>query len=115
MGAVISVSLVVSHASSAAPTRFTANVAHGHSPGADGSAEVFSTPGWPTPYVYFLRTNGAPQVCQPGVPLTYQNVSVYRVGPGGTFDLDSWSGSGGLAYSLSANSGVLSSSNGSIY
>ena len=82
---------------------------------ADGSAEVFSTPGWPTPYVYFLRTNGAPQVCQPGVPLTYQNVSVYRVGPGGTFDLDSWSGSGGLAYSLSADAGVLSSSNGSIY
>ena len=82
---------------------------------ANGTVEVFSTPGWPTPYVYFMRTNGTPQVCQPETPLTYQNVSVYRIGPGGSFDLDTWNGNGGLAYSLSATAGVLTSSNGSIY
>ena len=82
---------------------------------ATGVGTVVSTPGWATPYVYFLRTNGAPQVCQPGVPLSYQNISVYRVSPGGTFNINTWSGSGGLPYSLSATAGVLSSSNGSIY
>lgn len=82
---------------------------------ATGRGEVHSTPGWATPYVYFLKTNGAPQVCQPGVPLTYQNISVYRIGPGGTFNINNWNGNGGLAYSLSANAGVLTSSNGSIY
>jgi cyanophycinase-like exopeptidase len=82
---------------------------------ATGVGTVVSTPGWATPYVYFLRTNGAPQVCQPGVPLTYQNISVYRIQPGGSFNINTWSGTGGITYSLSANAGVLSSSNGSIY
>ena len=53
---------------------------------ADGTSEVLSTPTHPTPYVYFLRTPGPPEVCEPGTPLTYRNVAVYRIGPGGTFD-----------------------------
>ncbi len=81
----------------------------------DGTAEVLATPTHPTPYVYFLRTNGPPEVCSPGSPLTYGNVSVYRIGPGGTFDLDSWTGTNGIAYTLAASAGVLTSSNGSIY
>jgi cyanophycinase-like exopeptidase len=81
----------------------------------DGSAEVFATPTHPTPFVYFLRTPGPPEVCQPETPLTYRNISVYRIGPGGTFDLDRWRGTGGISYSLTAENGVLSSSNGQIY
>jgi cyanophycinase-like exopeptidase len=82
---------------------------------ATGDAEVISTPGWPTPYVYFMQTPGPPEVCAAGTPLTFRNVAVYRIAPGATFDLAHWSGHGGLAYTLSANAGVLSSSNGSIY
>jgi cyanophycinase-like exopeptidase len=80
-----------------------------------GGVEVIAVPGHPTPYVYFLRTPGQPEVCQPGTPLTYRNVSVYRISPGGTFDLDTWTGTGGISYTLSAEAGVLVSSNGSIY
>jgi cyanophycinase-like exopeptidase len=80
-----------------------------------GRAEVFTTPDHPTPYVYFLRTPGPPEVCQPGVPLTFRSVEVYRIGPGGWFDLGGWHGHGGVAYTLTAEAGVLTSSNGSIY
>ena len=82
---------------------------------ADGRAEVLSTPTHETPYVYFLRTPGPPEVCAPGTPLTYRNVAVYRIGPGGTFDLDRWRGTGGISYTLSAEGGVLTSSRGAIY
>lgn len=81
----------------------------------DGTAEVFSHANHRTPYVYFLRTPGPPEVCQPKTPLTYRNISVYRIGPGGTFDLDTWSGNGGISYTLSAETGILISSRGEIY
>jgi cyanophycinase len=81
----------------------------------DNTITVISTPDHPTPYVYFMRRSGQPEICQPGVPLTYRNVTIYRIGPGGTFDLNRWRGTGGISYTLSAEAGVLSSSNGSIY
>lgn len=81
----------------------------------DGSASVVSTKRHRTPYVYFLRTPGPPEVCEPKTPLTYRNVAVYRIGPGGTFDLDGWTGTGGIEYTLSAEAGVLTSSRGEIY
>jgi cyanophycinase len=82
---------------------------------ADGTSEVFSTPSHETPYVYFLETPGPPEVCLPDTPLTFRNVAVYRIGPGGTFDLDRWHGTGGLSYTLTAEAGVLTSSRGEIY
>jgi cyanophycinase len=82
---------------------------------AGNTIEVIATPTHPTPYVYFLRRSGPAEVCQSGVPLTYRNVTVYRISPGGTFDLDTWTGTGGISYTLSAEAGALSSSNGSIY
>jgi cyanophycinase len=82
---------------------------------ADGTAEVFATPTHPTPYVYFLRTSGPPEVCTPETPLTYRNVAVYRIGPGGSFEIPRWKGTHGIAYTLSAVEGVLTSSNGSVY
>jgi len=81
----------------------------------DGSAEVLSTPTHPTPFVYFLRTPGPPEVCAPKTPLTFRNLSVYRIGPGGRFDIPRWSGTGGIAYTLSAEAGVLTSSRGEVY
>jgi cyanophycinase-like exopeptidase len=67
--------------------------------------------------VYFLQAPGAPQTCQAGIPLTYQNVGVYRINASGSFNLSTWKGKGGVAYTVSANAGVLSSTqaNGSIY
>ena len=82
---------------------------------ANGTSEVLSHGNHTTPFVYFLRTPGPPEVCEPKTPLTYRNISVYRVGPGGTFDLGSWSGQGGISYMLSAENGVLVSSRGEIY
>jgi cyanophycinase-like exopeptidase len=80
-----------------------------------GAAQVFTTPDHPTPFVYFLTTPGSPELCEPGLPLTYRNVAVYRIGPGNSFDLSRWRGSGGIAYTLSAEAGVLTSSRGDIY
>ena len=70
-----------------------------------------------TSTVYFLQAPGPAQVCQSGVPLTYQNIAVYRIDANGTFDLTHWTGKSGTAYSVSANVGVLSSTQagGSIY
>jgi len=67
--------------------------------------------------VYFLQAPGAPQVCQAKTPLTYQNIGVYRIAAGGTFNLGNWGGNGGVSYSVSVNAGVLSStqSGGAIY
>jgi cyanophycinase len=59
---------------------------------------------------YFMQTPpDGPQVCQSKTPLTFLDLSVYRVDASGTFDLPSWSGSGGTAYQLSAEDGVLTS------
>jgi cyanophycinase-like exopeptidase len=80
-----------------------------------GAAQVFTTPDHPTPFVYFLSTPGTPELCEPGLPLTYRNVAVYRIGPGNSFDLSRWRGSGGIAYTLSAEAGVLTSSRGAVY
>jgi cyanophycinase len=58
---------------------------------------------------YFMQAPGAPQVCQTKAPLTYQNISVYRISSTGSFNLSRWTGKGGISYSVSANAGVLSS------
>ncbi len=67
--------------------------------------------------VYFLQAPGRPQVCQSGTPLTYDNIAVYRITAGGTFNISRWSGTGGTSYTVSANAGVLSSTQpgGGIY
>ncbi|MGH8131455.1 MAG: cyanophycinase [Steroidobacteraceae bacterium] len=82
---------------------------------ATGSAQVFATSDHPTPYVYFMRTTRRPDICESGAPLTLRDVEVYRIGPGATFAVDAWQGHGGIAYSLSAEKGRLTSSRGKIY
>jgi len=66
---------------------------------------------------YFLRAPGPAQVCSANTPLTYLNVTVQRIAFGGTFNLSNWTATGATNYSVSANAGVLSStqSGGSAY
>lgn len=61
-------------------------------------------------YAYFVQAPGAPQQCQPGQPLTYLNVPVYRLegGQGGTFSFVTWQGSGGVSYTFSVIDGAFS-------
>lgn len=78
----------------------------------DGYGYVFGSG-----YAYFLRSNEAASVCEPGQPLTIRNIDVYRINSNSnhSFNLSSWSGSGGVSYSLDAVNGNLTSSKGSIY
>lgn len=79
---------------------------------ADGRASVVGSSA-----AYFLSVNEAPKVCRPGKPLTFHNISVYRIRAGGQFDLSKWTGSGGNSYSLAVDEGVIhsSQSGGAIY
>ena len=63
----------------------------------------------PTPFVYFMAPAGAPLQCKEGAPLTTGAIVVYRLGPGGRFDIANWRGAGGVAYELRVESGVLHS------
>jgi len=67
--------------------------------------------------VYFLRPTLSPEVCKPGQPLTFRKISVYRAPAGAHFNLTSWTGDGGTAYSLSVEKGKIASTqaNQSIY
>jgi len=82
---------------------------------ATGIAEVFATADHPTPYAYFMKPSGPPATCARGRPLVTGPVSVYRLGPGGRFDLGRWEGAGGIAYELQVTDGVLHSSRGNNY
>ena len=62
-----------------------------------------------------MTTTREPQRCERGQALTFGAVDVYRLAPGGKFDLAAWKGEGGIAYTLGADAGTLKSSRGSIY
>ena len=66
---------------------------------------------------YFLQAPGPAQVLAAGVPLTYLNIGVYKVPQGGTFNFSTWTGAGGVAYTLNVNNGVVTSTQagGNIY
>jgi cyanophycinase len=67
--------------------------------------------------VYFVRARKAAEVCKPGVPLTFRGLAVYRVPKGGDFNLKTWTGHGGTAYTLDVEAGTIHSSQpaGAIY
>lgn len=71
----------------------------------DGRATVVGT----GKGAYLIRPTQPPGICEKGVPLTFRNVSVYRVPTGGHFDLTLWSGDGGIAYFLSVERGKIQS------
>jgi cyanophycinase len=58
---------------------------------------------------YFFEASRKPAACRPGAPLVFTDISVHKLVAGEKFDLARWAG-GGVTYSLSADSGVLHSS-----
>ena len=81
----------------------------------DGTARVLGESS-----VYFLKTPGDPQVCQPKTALTYHDIAVYRISVGdsnASFSFSKWTGRGGTAYILHVDDGVITSTQpgGSIY
>jgi cyanophycinase len=58
---------------------------------------------------YFLAPTQAPDICKNGQPLSFHKIAVYRAPTGGHFDLRSWTGDGGTAYSLSVEEGKIMS------
>ena len=66
---------------------------------------------------YFLQAPGPAQVLADRTPLTYLNIGVYKVPQGGTFNFSTWSGTGGVAYTLNVNNGSVTSTQagGNIY
>lgn len=66
---------------------------------------------------YFLQAPGPAQVLAEKTPLTYLNIGVYKLPQGGTFNFGTWTGTGGVAYTLNVNNGSLTSTQagGSIY
>jgi cyanophycinase len=77
---------------------------------ADGTARVV---GGST--AYFLETTKPATVCAPKTPLSIEGITVYRVPAGGTFDLKTWTGAGGTAYTLAVDKGLIRSSRAEIY
>jgi cyanophycinase-like exopeptidase len=71
----------------------------------DGKATVVGT----GKGAYFLRATHKPEVCKKDQPLTFREISVYRVTAGGHFDLAAWKGEGGTAYLLSVDKGKIES------
>lgn len=66
---------------------------------------------------YFLQAPGPAQVLAAKTPMTYLNIGVYKLPQGGTFDFSTWTGTGGVAYTLNVNNGAVSSTQagGNIY
>lgn len=64
---------------------------------------------------YFLSISAAPAESLVDVPLTMTGVAAYKVPAGGTFDIPTWKGTGGVAYTLSVDKGVVMSSLGDLY
>jgi cyanophycinase len=79
----------------------------------DGKATIVG----PGTGAYFMRLSPAPELCEHGEPLTLRNVAVYKAPAGAHFNLSSWTGDGGLSYTLSVERGTIRSSrqDGSIY
>jgi len=66
---------------------------------------------------YFLQATQSPGTCKPDKPLTFRGVAVRSLHAGERFDLLQWSSRDGVAYTLSAESGIIHSTlpDGAIY
>jgi len=67
--------------------------------------------------VFMIRARKPAEILKPGTPLTFHAISVYRIPRGGDFDLQTWTGHGGAAYTLDVENGAIHStqSGGGIY
>lgn len=79
--------------------------------GNEGSGILLGSNGVATVYgadAYFVLADHAPELCAPKKPLTYSNFKVWKVSPGGSFDLRNLPTTGFT--SISVTGGVLSAS-----
>jgi cyanophycinase len=76
----------------------------------DGASRVIGNAKHKTVYAYFVEPSVRPDRCVKGQPLAFRDVSVYRVGRDGSFNLKSWTGTNGLAYTLTAENRQVRSS-----
>jgi cyanophycinase len=58
---------------------------------------------------YFLHPTQAPAVCRRGIPLSFFAVSVYKAPAGSHFDLSTWTGAGGVGYTVDVKDGAITS------
>jgi len=56
---------------------------------------------------YFMEATTPPQRCEPGTPLTYHPIAVYTVTSASTFNLATWTGTGGTADTMSITAGTV--------
>jgi len=78
----------------------------------NGAATVFGAGNG----AYLLSvTNTATRVCAVNTPLTYTPVTTVRVPVGAQFNLATWTAPNATSYTLSATTGLLTSSTGAIY
>jgi cyanophycinase len=64
---------------------------------------------------YFYRPTTSPEICKAGEPLTFTGIEVYHAPTGASFNVASWIGKGGDAYTLNVKDGVIESSKGEKY
>ena len=58
---------------------------------------------------YFLRPTHAPEICKENLPLEFHDIAVDHLPAGGGFNFNTWTGDGGVSYSLSVKKGVVHS------
>jgi cyanophycinase len=58
---------------------------------------------------YFLSPHAKAEVCRPGAPLTFSDITVYHAPPGSQFNVTQWRGTGGTSYSLDVVAGTIRS------
>jgi cyanophycinase len=56
---------------------------------------------------YFMTLDHAPEMCEPGKPLTVRHVKVLKLTAGSHFDLKSWTGSSGTAFEVNVVDGKM--------
>jgi cyanophycinase len=56
---------------------------------------------------YFLRPEQPPEVCKANSPLTLRGIAAYHAPSRSHFDLASWTGEGGVSYSISVENGAV--------
>jgi cyanophycinase len=71
---------------------------------ADGGAQVIG----PGRGAYFMQVSEKPSVCRTETPLSFHGITVYHARQKTTFDVKTWTGSGGDSYSLSVEKGSVS-------
>jgi len=56
---------------------------------------------------YFMQVQRKTLTCRKETALTFHDIAVLHIFSGGQFNISSWSGSGGVSYSLSVNNGAI--------